>query len=210
MTASNKYFDASTDPPVHPRIKAWKAYRNLPGVQRVEVEVRRDRDGLILLPARLFVSFLGKNAELIRLDEAPWEVELEDWLVDHEKARAVNVENEKLRFSLLLKPAMRPILTRYGDGYFNAVLTVVLHEGPFSKHPEVVDVLHHIHEDQPAGGSKEDCQALIEHVFTLFAKRLLALYDGSREIAVDILGGAIARYLDDRFSVTNSKILGLV
>ncbi len=210
MTASNKYFDASAEPPLHPRIKAWKAYRKQTGVDRVVVEVKRDRDGLNLLPARLFVSFLGKNRELIRLDEAPWEAELDSWLIDEEKAPAVSVENEKLRFSLLLKPEMRPIVTRYGDGYFNAVLMVVLQDGPFSTHPEVAAVTPYVHENQPAGGSKQDCQELIEHVFTLFAKKLLALYGGNREVAEDILGGAIARYLDDRFSVTNSKILGLV
>jgi hypothetical protein len=208
--ASNKYFDTSSQPPIHPRIKAWKAYRKQPGVERVGVEVKRDRDGLNLLPARLFVSFFGKNDELVRLDEAPWEPELDNWLIDEDKARAVSVENEKLRFSLLLKPEMRPIVARYGDGYFNAVLMAVLQDGPFSTHPEVAGVIPYIHEGQPAGGSKQDCQELIEHVFSVFAGRLLALYGGDRDTAEDILGGAIARYLDDRFSVTNSKILGLV
>ena len=42
----------------------------------------------------------------------------------------------------------------------------------------------------------------------MVAKRLLSLYP-DRAVAEDILAGAIAQYLDDRFSVTNSRMLGL-
>jgi hypothetical protein len=161
-----------------------------------------------LLPARIFVFFYREDGEIARQDEAPWELDLESWLIEEERARAVSIDNEKLRFSLLLKPALRPILIRYGDGYFNAVLVAALRAGPFGRNPEVADMLRSIHEDQPARGSREDCEQLIDHELAAAARRILSLYD-DRAVAEDILAGAIARYLDDRFSVSNSRALGL-
>jgi hypothetical protein len=210
MSTSNKYFDSPAPRPEHPRVRAWRSYRKAPAVHHVGVEVLREREGLTVLAARLFVSFYREDGEIARQDEAPWEPELEAWLIDEEKARASTIENEKLRFSLLLKPALRPILVRYGDGYFNSVLIAGLRAGPFRDHAEVADMLRHIHENQPAGESRLDCQQLIDHEFASAAQRLLKLYDGNRAAAEDILGGAIARYLDDRFSVTNSRLLGLI
>ena len=174
------------------------------------MDVQRGRDGLTLLAPRLFVSFYGVGDEIVRQDEAPWEPELEAWLIDEERARATTVENEMDRFSLLLKPAFRPILVRYGDGYFNSVLVASLREGPYGSDGEVADVLRAIHEDRPAGGSRADCEQMIDHELGLAAKRLLVLYDGNVTVAAKILGGAIARYLDERFSVTNSRMLGLI
>ncbi|MFT3769408.1 MAG: hypothetical protein QM820_28555 [Minicystis sp.] len=210
MSTSNKYFDPPAPRPEHPRIRAWKSYRSEPAVDHLEVEVRREREGLSLLPASLFVSFVSADGKILRDAEAPWEPELEAWLIDEQGARARTVENEKLRFSLLLKPALRPVLIRYGDGYFNAVLIAGLREGPYRAHPEVADMLRSIHEDRPSAESRADCQALIDHELTRAAQKLLRLYKGERATAEDILGGAIARYLDERFSVTNSRLLGLL
>ena len=208
MSTSNKYFDTQPSRPEHPRVRAWKSYRKAPAVHHVGVEILREREGLTLSAARLFVFFYQEDGEIVKQDEAPWEPELEGWLIDEEKARASTIENEKLRFSLLLKPALRPILVRYGDGYFNSVLVAGLREGPFHGHPEVADMLRSIQENQPGGESRLDCQQLIDHEFARAAQRLLRLYDGNRAAAEDILGGAIAHYLDDRFSVTNSRLLG--
>lgn len=207
--SENKYFAEPSPQPEHPRLRAWKAYRRMPPVHHVDVEVKKGRDGLTLLPPRLFVTFYDEKNEIVKQDEAPWEAELDDWLIDEEKARAVTPANEKDRFSLVLKPALRPTIVRYGDGYFNSVLIETLKNGPYRDHIEVADMLRSIHEYPPAGGSKDDCRDEIEHVFSKTAQRLLALYMTDRTAAVDILGGAISRYLDERFSVTNSRMLGL-
>ena len=76
MAMPNKYFQAPTPQPDLPRIRAWKSFRRDPAVDHVEVEVLRERDGLVSLPARLAVSFCGANGEVARYDEAPWEPEL--------------------------------------------------------------------------------------------------------------------------------------
>lgn len=209
MSTSNRYFDKPASRPEHPRIRGWRSFRRRPGVHHVTVEIRREREGLTILPASIFVYFVREDGELDHQEEAPWEPELEAWLIDEEKARASSIANEKLRFSLLLKPAFRPILQRYGDGYFNTVLIAGLRSGPFNAHAEVADMLRSIHEYRPSEESRFECQQLIDHEITSAARRLLHLYDGDQETAEDILGGAIAQYLDDRFSVTNSRLLGL-
>jgi len=208
MSASNKYFDSLPKRPEHPRIRVWRSYRKAPAVHHVGVEILQERDGLVTSAPRLFVFFYGKDGEVVKDDEVLWEPELESWLIDEERARASSAENEKLRFSLLLKPALRPVLVRYGDGYFNSVLIADLREGPFRDHPEVADMLRSIHENQPGGDSRFECQQLIDHEFARIAQKVLGLYAADRAMAEDILGGAIARYLDDRFSVTNSRLLG--
>ncbi len=81
MPATNKYFDAPPGRPEHPRVRAWRSYRKDPSVDHVGVEVLRERDGLTLRSARLFVSFYRQDGEILRQDEAPWEPELETWLM---------------------------------------------------------------------------------------------------------------------------------
>jgi len=208
MSATNKYFDKQSSRPEHPRIGAWRSYRKDPAVHHVGVDVWSERQGLMAFAPRLFVSFYDANGEILKQDEAAWEPELERWLIDEEKARAATTDNEKLRFSLLLKPALRPILIRHGDEDFNSVLIAGLREGPCQSHPEVAGVLREIHESQPNGQSAIDCQELIDHDFASTARKLLELYDGDRAAAEDILGGAIARYLDDRFSAAKVAASG--
>ncbi|WP_437830255.1 hypothetical protein [Sorangium sp. So ce1153] len=207
-TSKNKYFSTSPATPEHPRIRAWRSYRKDPACHHVEVEVRREREGLVFLPASIFVFFCGADGSIVKDVEAPWEPALEEWLIDEQKAKAVSRDNEKLRFSLLLKPALRPALVRFGDGYFNAVLIALLREGPFRDHTEVAEMLHEIREYPPGVESLADCQAHIDHALSEAAKRLLGLYQGDSETAEDILGGAVALYLDERFNVTNRKLLG--
>lgn len=64
------------------------------------------------------------------------------------------------------------------------------------------------HEYPAAGGSKGDCEELIDHELGVAAQALMGLY-ADRTVAEDILAGAITQYLDDRFHVTNRRLLGL-
>lgn len=213
MSGKNKYFtEAPKHTEQHPRIRAWQSYRRQPSVAHVEVDIKRDREGLSVLPARLFVHFCDKNGEDVRMDESLWEPELDEWLIDEQKARATTINMEKLRFSLLLKPRLRPILVRYGDGYFNSVLVEDIRNGPYAKHKEVANVLRDIRENPPFRGDNwDECRESIDDVLKATAKRITLLYPiqpGKKNQGEDILGGAIAQYLDDRFGVTNRRLLG--
>ncbi|HWO21805.1 MAG TPA: hypothetical protein VNO30_23710 [Kofleriaceae bacterium] len=207
-SASNKYFDAPAPAPEHPRIRAWGSYRKNPEVDHAELEIRRNREGLTFLPTRMFVTFYRADGDIFRgPDEAEWELELDDWLVK-EHVRAKDKDNEKLRFSLRLKAAMRPIAARFGDGYFNSVLVYLLRKGPFANHSALAETLGSIHEYEAAGGSRLDCEELIDHELGVAAQELMGLY-ADRTVAEDILAQAIAQYLDDRFHVTDRRLLGL-
>lgn len=202
-SASNKYFDEPGSAPEHPRIRAWSSYKN--NSSRIELEIRRQREGLAYLPTRIFVTFYGADG-VPRLDETEWDLELDSWLVQ-EHVKAKDEGNEKLRFSLRLKAAFRPIAIRFGDGYFNSVLVYLLRGGPFANHPALAQVLGEIHEYEAGGGSKFDCEELIDYEIKVVARELMALY-ANRAEAEAILAGAIAQYLDDRFRVTERRMLG--
>jgi hypothetical protein len=202
--AANKYFDMLAEAPEHPKIRAWIAWKS--DSQRVELEIRRPREGLAFLPTRMFVTFYA-DGTIHRQDDAEWELELDTWLLkEHVKAR--DEVNETLRFALRLKSAFRPIAIRFGDGYFNSVLVHQLRGGPLGGTAPLADVLGAIQEYEAAGGSKYDCEQLIDFEITVAAKALLSLYDNDRAAAERILTGALAQYLDERFHVTERRQLG--
>ena len=203
-SASNKYFDEPGSAPEHPRIRAWRSFKN--NSSRVELEIRRQRDGFAYLPTRMFVTFHGADGCLPRLDETEWDLELDSWLVT-EHVKAKDEDNEKLRFSLRLKAAFHPIAIRFGDGFFNSVLVHLLRDGPFASHQSLAQVLDEIHEYPAGGGSKGDCEELIEYELRVAAMELMGLH-ANRAVAEEILAGAVAQYLDDRFHITEGRLLG--
>jgi hypothetical protein len=203
-SASNKYFDEPGSAPEHPRIRAWRSYKN--NSSRVELEIRRPREGLSYLPTRMFVTFYGADGAIFRNDETEWDPELDSWLV-REHVKATDEDNEKLRFSLRLKTVFRPIAIRFGDGFFNSVLISLLRGGPFANHQALAQVLGEIHEYEAAGGSKIDCEELIDYEIKVVARELMDLY-ANRAVAEEILAGAITLYLDDRFHITEGHLLG--
>jgi hypothetical protein len=206
MANANKYLDGPISVPEHPRIRAWRSFRKDTAVDHVEVEIRRERDALTLLPPRLFVTFVKRDGEIAKVDEAPWEATLEDWLIEQEHAPSVSDENAKLRFALLLKPEFRPALVRYGDGYFNSALVWDLRRGPYRDHADVAEILRAISVPEPSSDSRTECEQLIDAAIAKVGQRLLRIQP-DRGRATEILAGAIAHYLDERFSVTNSKML---
>jgi hypothetical protein len=202
--ATNKYFDTPAEAPEHPKIRAWSAWKS--GSQRVELEIRRPREGLAFAPTRMFVTFYAAST-VQRQDDTEWELELDTWLLKgHVKAR--DEANETLRFALRLKAAFRPIAIRFGDGYFNSVMVRQLRGGPLGGIAPLAEVLGAIQEYEAAGGSKYDCEQLIDFEITVAAKALLSLYDDDRTAAERILTGALAQYLDERFHVTERRQLG--
>lgn len=72
----------------------------------------------------------------------------------------------------------------------------------------VREKLDAIHSYPPSTSqAREDCTAQIKSVLATNARRLEALgYD--REAAIGILANAIAHYLDERFNIHTSALLG--
>ncbi|MCE9572483.1 MAG: hypothetical protein K8W52_04945 [Deltaproteobacteria bacterium] len=202
-SATNKYFDTQAEAPEHPRIRAWSSFSA--HAQRVDLEIRRPREGLAFGPARMFVTFYDAGGSIDQQDEAEWELELDNWLLkQHVKAR--DEANETRRFALRFKAAFRPISIRFGDGFFNSVLVYHLRGGPYGGVEPLAQVLRAIHEYEAAGGSKNDCEELIVFEITVAARSLLGLYD--RAEAEPILIAALAQYLDERFHITERRDFG--
>jgi len=204
MSATNKYFDTPPAAPEHPKIRAWSGWRATS--QRVELEVRRPREGFAFRAPRMYVTFYAADGTS-RQDETEWELELDTWLLEqHVKAR--DVVNETLRFALRFKAAFRPIAIRFGDGFFNSVLVYQLRGGPLGNTEPLAGLLGEIHEYKAAGGSRYDCEQLIDFEITVAAQALLSLYDNDRTAAENILIAALAQYLDERFHITERRQLG--
>jgi hypothetical protein len=171
----------------------------------MSVELRREREPFGLGPARIYLDFVAADGTTLNQDEVDWEWDLDTWLVtEHVKAR--DHENEAERMSLRLRHGFQPIQRKVGDGYFNALLNVVVREGPYAKDDRVRTVLEHIHEYRPYGGG--DLDERVTQVHAVFHERGRELVDREKlgyetDIADGILANAIAQYLDERFHVTS-------
>jgi hypothetical protein len=209
---SEKYFKkgAASEPYSHPRIRAWRSWKSKPQLARIRVEVRRERSGLSVSPAKLFVEFLDGDGANLHLDEVLWERELDTWLIREAKALAVDTENEKLRFSLFLRFDLAKPLRIYGDGFFNTVLMEIA-DRDFGYSTEIKRVTKAVHRNSVQhGSSRDDCVSLIEHALGDTAGLIDLLYpsEGQMKTAQAILSGALAQYIDDRFHVTERELLG--
>ncbi len=210
---SSKYFRGRTtgEEYSHPRIRAWRTWRREPGLKRIRTEVARDRSGLAVGPAKLFVEFLGEGDLHLHFDEVLWEAELDRWLITEAKACATDTENEKLRFSLFLKLGLANPLRVYGDGYLS-ILLLETAEREFGSSPDVQRILRSVSRSRAADGpSRESCEFMISSALTDVAALIQHLYGlpGQENAGDAILAGALAQYLDDRYHVTDREILGL-
>lgn len=140
--------------------------------------------------------------------DTPWDSELNDWAIT-QGVRAETVENESERFGVTLSDRLASIVVRYGDGFFNAVLIQHLVKEGFASVSPTQEKLARIRESQPASGeSAVDCEQMIQAIIQAIARELVDKLGYSREDAQRVLTAAIAYYLDERFNITNSKLLG--
>jgi hypothetical protein len=176
---------------------------------QVQVEVARPRDILGFKPTKLYIHLM-QGGQKVGPKEYDWDDELNTALV-RSGVTAVSEDNEKSRFALALRAGFRKAETRYGDGFFNAVLGQFVRDSEFRGFPEVADVLRDVHTNAPymgGGGSYEDCRSLIIQEIRARAQELTTCLHYPQPAAEEILAGAVARYLDDRFTVSDRRRLG--
>ncbi|MDZ7616977.1 MAG: hypothetical protein U1E05_08235 [Patescibacteria group bacterium] len=138
-----------------------------------------------------------------------WDAELNDTLLER-KIRAVDESNEVQRFGLGLAAAFQHPENRYGDGFFNAVLMLVVGQSPFAEMGPVREVSQHISTNRPYGGghSEDDCGAMIQAALQDRWRELRMQLGYDKMEAEHILAAALAYYLDERFGVTDGRNLG--
>ena len=174
-------------------------------------EVVRAKAPLGYHPAKLYVHFHRKSGEEIeRPSREEWDDELNAALIQHQ-VKAIDVDNEKLRFALGLGAALESAEVRYGDGYYNTSLLHHLDNCSLKDHPAIAAVLAQLRRydriDSPSR-SYAECQAMIDGAIRGRAQELSKKLGYPRTAAEDILAAAIASYLDDRFSVSSRRELG--
>lgn len=207
MTKLTDFFGHTTEF-VHPRLRSWKHRLSKDGTTAVlEVYVSAKDFGQTLPEMNLQFS---QNGNLSPLETFPWDDDLNSGLIQLQ-VKCVTPDNEAQRFSLGLRAALRKAEREFGDGYFNSVLVELLQDSDLTARNEIKDVLKHIPALKPhQGKSYHLCREMISDAIAGRAKELTASLRYSQDEAQDILVKTIAHYLDDRFSVSSRRRLGLL
>jgi len=204
MANINEYFQAGDDEWFdHPRLRHWRNL--LQEGARLRLEVARGRRGLDVARAVLHVTIVTDGQESLEHEE--WSDELNRGLLKL-RVRALSHENERLRFGLAFAGAFEPAEDRVSDGFFNSVLIDELQHGPLVG--RLAEVLAQVHALQPSRDSRSysECKDLIVGAIRGRARELTHDLAYPEEEANSILSSALAIYLDERFSITDRRLLG--
>jgi hypothetical protein len=212
MPDLDSYFkidDDKTERDRHPLIRVLEAHKGKPGFDAAKVQVIRQRAPLGFEPAQLSLLFFDQEGAVYDYKSEPWDAELNEALIKH-KIRAVDESNEVQRFGLGLAAALQHPENRYGEGFFSAVLILVIDQGPFAKMDPVREVRPHISANRPyeGGHSAEDCSVMIQAALQDRWLELRRNLEYDKTEAERVLAGALGYYLDERFSITDGRKLG--
>jgi hypothetical protein len=110
---------------------------------------------------------------------------------------------------------MRKPVREFGDGYFNAVLVDLLKDSDLTRYPAISEVLEQAYTNHPSREGKgfdkyNLCREMIADAISGRARELTGPLNYPEDEAKQILVTALARYLDERFSVSNRRRLGLL
>jgi len=213
MTVLGGYFRQQVDETYdHPLLHSVDEAKQRPEVKRVVVEVLRPRDVLGFKPAKLYLHLLGEAGQDIQpYQTEDWDDALNAALV-RRGIRALSADNEKVRYTLGLRAALQAPETRFGDGYYNAVLVHYIVNSPFAGHPTVESILKYVYRNgvDTSFRSYPECRGSIDNAIRGRAMELVENLRYDIPEAEEILAAAVAQYLDERFSVTNRRIMGLL
>ncbi len=202
MSDLDDLFQASEHPDVPYAVRVW--LQRIHEGAKPKVEVVRKRNGLSYGPTRLRLIFDAKD-----MPQDDWDPHVSEVLAA-EKVAAVDEANEALRLALMLADWFQHPAQRFGDDWFNCVLVEYMKEGPPRGVKDVQDILRYIDEFPPHHESNgyADCRNEVQAVLQRGAQMLTSIgYD--RTTAERILVRALVQFLDDRFGVTNRRMLGL-
>jgi hypothetical protein len=213
MPRLDEYFREETRAPYdHPLLRYLEELRARPDFRDARVEVRRPRAPLGYEPAKLYLHFYAKSgAEMDRPQPEEWDDELNTALIERH-VKATDLDNEKIRFSLGLRASLQGPEAKYGDGYYNGVLVHHIEHTAFKDYPGIAEVLRHVYRSgiDPSFRSYSDCRSMIDGAIRGRAQELTKLLGYGVPEAEEILAVALAQYLDERFSVSNRRALGLL
>jgi len=210
MSDLDSYFKGGTlQGESRPLIRLLDVHQEKPEFCEAKVEILRPRAALGFEPARLSLQFFNMEDKMYDYKTEPWDAELNDAFLCR-KIRAINESNEIQRFGLAVGAAFQRPENRYGDGFFSAVLMRVVDQSPFAFMAPVQQLRPHISANKPydGGDSSDDCRAMIQAVLQERWDELRETLGYDKQVAERILAGALAYFLDERFSITDGRKLG--
>jgi hypothetical protein len=210
MTTLRDFLGTGDDVVEHPTVRLWRSWIEAAKGCEARVELHRPRDVIGFKPAKLYFYVLNAQSKPIHSGQDDWDPDLNRALV-RLGVRAMTPENEGQRFSLSLAEALSKPENRYGDGFFNSVLVEVVKEIDFSDFPRMAEILKHVVALEPnrMSPSYSDCREMIVQAIGNQGRELREHLGYAEDEATRILSNALANYLDERFSVTNRRVMGL-
>lgn len=139
----------------------------------VSVSIHRPKDILGYKTTKLYVNVKDQPPV-----EYQWNSELNDALIA-KGIRGTSQSDEIMRFSLAFRWSFKSIESRFGEGFFNAVLLDVIEDIGLSNEPPVAEIFGQIHKPKAYmdGRGYQDCQEAVKRVFEIrindLSKKLL-------------------------------------
>lgn len=201
----DKYFenDIISDPP---RVRGWVDA----GLNPEQCRLERKREGLSFEPAKLWVRLKMRDRAMPITERMLWDSAVNNWLV-RQGCRAETHKNEGERFGYMLRERFLMPVRQYGDGFFNSVLIHTLRKNvEFVEHPVIGPILGEISVPRPSrSNAAEHCGEMSESVLSTSGSDLFKALKYPKERAHTIFLDAVAYFLDERFNITNARLLGL-
>lgn len=212
MSTVDEFFSVPAES-ILPRVRYWKKFLEDSSDNSAALEIYWPEAAFGQSEPEMYLH-LAEAGKPLPLESFPWDDDLNAGLIDL-GVRAINFDDETKRFALGLRAAFRKASRRYGDGYFNAVLCELLVDSGFTEDRQIADVFKHAYANRPhREGTTNDnyttCRELISDAIKARLPELTDQLKYSPDDAKRILMSAIARYLDDRFSVSSRRKLGLL
>ncbi len=205
-------FFGETNEPRHPRLRDWKRRLSLNNTS-ASLEVFQPNGAFGQGRPEMYVQF-KEDGSPTQLDTVLWDDDLNTGLIKLE-VKSISPDQEAERFAFGLRAAMRGAEREFGDSYFNAVLVELIKEGDLTRHREIAEILRYAYTNVPhrEGGAFDRytiCHELIADAISGRAKELTQDLRYTQEEAKGILVSALARYLDERFSVSSRREFGML
>lgn len=179
--------------------------------ERPEVHFERPSDGFVFAQTWLTLVFPKVTGRDRRSPvREPWDKSYDDGLLAR-GIRAQDQEQESARFALGMVKDFEPIELRVGKDYFSSLFVYCLRRTPLGAMAAVQTALARVTEYRPHLESQNSLDRLAETERVLAARGQLLMNELKypRAEAEKILGGAIARYLDERFHIGLRDRLGM-
>ena len=173
-----------------------------------QVDIQSESYLVGLNQVKIFVQIASQPGQLPT--EYAWSSEINLGLIQL-KVRAVDVSTESVRFALTLRDSMQEIETRHGNGFFNSVLVDLLKESGLDKEESIREILQEAVVNPPSrSGGYQICRESIALAIRGRARELTQILGYTEVEAKAILVRSIEMYIDDRFSVTSRRRMGLL